>query len=139
MFFLCFVIQAPKGPDVTELVKHVERDLKKCCKHSKNGICLFEFVLHPTSFSETVRHLFLTSFLVKEKKASIVMKEPNKPRIYYGESGGQLIFTINKSQWTKMVMIRQKERESKTMRTENITVSFQKLQIYTQFSQFVVI
>jgi len=95
--------QAPKGPDVTELVKHVERDLKKCCKHSKNGICLFEFVLHPTSFSETVRHLFLTSFLVKEKKASIVMKEPNKPRIYYGESGGQLIFTINKSQWTKMV------------------------------------
>jgi len=96
--------EAPKGPDVTDLVKHVEKSLKTCCKHSKDkGICLFEFVLHPDSFSETVRHLFLTSFLVKEKKASIVMKEPNKPRIYYGESGGQLIFTLNKSQWSKMV------------------------------------
>jgi len=96
--------QAPKGPDVTDLVKIVEKSLKKCCRESKDGgICLFKFVIHPESFSETVRHLFLTSFLVKEKKASIVMKEPNKPRIYYGESGGQLIFTLNKSQWNRMV------------------------------------
>ena len=96
--------QAPKGPDVIDLVKQVEKSLKTCCKQSKDkGICLFEFVLHPDSFSETVRHLFLTSFLVKEKKASIVMKEQNKPRIYHGESGGQLIFTLKKPQWSKMV------------------------------------
>jgi len=96
--------QAPKGPDVTELSKIVEKTLRKLCRNSEDGgICLYTFVLHPTSFSETVRHLFLSSFLVKEKKAAIIMKEPNKPRLYYGKSGGQCVFTLTKNQWEQLV------------------------------------
>lgn len=95
----------PKGPDVTELVKDVEKILRRACKQTQDGgVDLFKFVLHPTSFSETVRHLFLTSFLVKEKKAAIVIKD-GEPYIFHGKSGGQLIFTLTKSQWEKLVEV----------------------------------
>ena len=84
-------------------MKDVEKVLRRACKQTQDGgVDLFKFVLHPTSFSETVRHLFLTSFLVKEKKAAIVIKD-GEPYIFHGKSGGQLIFTLTKSQWEKLV------------------------------------
>merc|ERR1739838_105312 len=81
----------------------VKQKRKSFVNSDDGGICLYTFVLHPTSFSETVRHLFLSSFLVKEKKAAIIMKEPNKPRLYYGKSGGQCVFTLPKNQWEQLV------------------------------------
>lgn len=103
-----------KGPSVAELVEDVERCLRKACK--KGRVELMAFVMDHDSFSETIRNIFLTSFLVKEKRASIYNKK--KGSIPYiatrnpgdnedsdedqGENDGQLILTITKEQYDEL-------------------------------------
>ena len=77
-------------------------------------INLFEFTLDPNSFSNTVQRLFLTSFVVKKREATIYTKDgipyikPLKDESSSKASGGglnqsQLILNITKEQWTKLV------------------------------------
>lgn len=96
---------------VTELTKLVESTLKRVCKKSKDGsVPLFDFILHPTSFSTTIRHMFLVSFLIKERKAAIFTKDklPYITNRMSGRGGddsesGQMILSIEKRQWRDLV------------------------------------
>merc|ERR1719510_2936890 len=56
-----------KGPSMTDLVKKVEKTLRKLTEKGAH-INFFEFVIRP-SISNTVKHIFLASFLVKDNKA----------------------------------------------------------------------
>ena len=78
-------------------------------------INFFEFVIDPKSFSNTVKHIFLTSFLVKRKEATIYLRD-EIPHIKPGShstgnrKGGeernrkssQIILTITKGQWKEL-------------------------------------
>lgn len=103
-----------KGPSVAELVENVERCLRKACRRSTN-VELLEFVMNHDSFSETIRNIFLTSFLVKEKKAAIYHKksipfitnrtpdnDADSDDEDQGANNGQLILTITKRQWEEL-------------------------------------
>ena len=83
-------------------------------KERKGKINLFEFTLDPKSFSNTVQRLFLTSFVVKKREATIYTKDgipyikPLKDESSGKSSGeginqSQLILNITKEQWTKLV------------------------------------
>ena len=98
---------------MTDLVNKVEKKLKKLAKTRKESINFFEFVIDPKSFSNTVKHIFLTSFLVKDNKATIYLKDeiPHiKPARHTGSGSSeeknrkssQMILTITKSQWREL-------------------------------------
>ncbi len=102
-------------PSMKELVEDVESCLKKACKgNESNSIGFFDFVLHPSSFSESVRYMFLTSFLIKEKKASMYTKDKIpyiSPKLSSRTRGGksdhdgagQFILRIEQQQWKDLV------------------------------------
>lgn len=104
--------EGPKQASFDDLVKDVENCLRSICR-KKDSLELFDFVIHPDSFSETVRHLFLTSFLVKDKRAFIFMVDgfPYISSKYgdksdgtrVGDKSGQMIQSITKSQWESLV------------------------------------
>jgi len=50
------------------------------------------------------------------------MKKPNKPRLYYGKSGGQCVFTLTKNQWEQLVELLQ-IKEAKIQLPEIATTS----------------
>ena len=103
-----------KGPTLDKLVREVSVRLHEVCKmkgrHGK--INLFEFTLDPGSFSNTVQRLFLTSFVVKKREATIYTKDgipyikPLKNDSSSGDGEGpnqsQLILNITKEQWIKL-------------------------------------
>ena len=104
---------AQKGPSVTDQVKRVKEILKKKCKKASSGISFFEFVIDPDSFSNTVKNIFLTSFIVKENEATIYIKNdlPHiKPERHTKEEKrsknapeqSQMILTITKKQWSEL-------------------------------------
>jgi len=102
-----------KGPLMTDLVNKVGKKLLKLAKRGES-INFFEFVIDPKSFSNTVKHIFLTSFLVKDNKATIYIKDelPHiKPARHTGSGSSeeknrkssQMILTITKSQWRELI------------------------------------
>ena len=108
-----FFQDTQKGPSVTDQVKRVKEILKKKCKKASSGISFFEFVIDPDSFSNTVKNIFLTSFIVKENEATIYIKNdlPHiKPERHTKEEKrsknaleqSQMILTITKKQWTEL-------------------------------------
>ena len=108
-----FFQDTQKGPSVTDQVKRVKEILKKKCKKARSGISFFEFVIDPDSFSNTVKNIFLTSFIVKENEATIYIKNdlPHiKPERHTKEEKrsknaleqSQMILTITKKQWTEL-------------------------------------
>ena len=108
-----FFQDTQKGPSVTDQVKRVKEILKKKCKKATSGISFFEFVIDPDSFSNTVKNIFLTSFIVKENEATIYIKNdlPHiKPERHTKEEKrsknaleqSQMILTITKKQWTEL-------------------------------------
>ena len=99
---------------MTDLVKKVEKTLRKLTEKGAH-INFFEFVIDPKSFSNTVKHIFLASFLVKDNKATIYLRDEIpyiKPARHTKTGNGsseegnrkssQLILTITKSQWKKL-------------------------------------
>ena len=105
-----------KGPTIDHLCLQVAATLIDICE-KKSKINLFEFTMHPDSFTKTVHNLFLTSFLVKKRQAKIFTKEGipyikalkgdesfkkrNKEGIDHEQS--QVIINITKQQWEKLV------------------------------------
>ena len=105
-----------KGPTVDRLCLSVADQLISICEKQRR-INLFEFTVHPDSFTQTVQNLFLTSFLVKKRQAKIYMKD-GVPYIKHltgdesrkkGKGQGdddkqsQVIINITKKQWQKLV------------------------------------
>lgn len=105
-----------KGPTVDHLCLIVADTLNKICE-AKSKVNLFEFTVHPESFTKTVQNLFLTSFLVKKRQAKIFSKkgipyikalkgdessrQKNKDGVDHDQS--QVIINITKKQWQKLV------------------------------------
>ena len=105
-----------KGPTVDHLCLIVADTLNEICK-AKSKVNLFEFTVHPDSFTKTVQNLFLTSFLVKKRQAKIFSKkgipyikalkgdessrQKNKDGVDHDQS--QVIINITKKQWQKLV------------------------------------
>ena len=105
-----------KGPTVDHLCLKVAATLIDICEE-KRKINLFEFTVHPDSFTKTVQNLFLTSFLVKKRQAMIFSKkgipyikalkgdESSRKRNREGvdHDQSQVIINITKKQWQKLV------------------------------------
>lgn len=66
---------------VTE-IERIFKILKRYFKRTKGTpICLYEFMINPTSFSRTIENIFYVSFLVKDGFAKIYLDTDNLPVI----------------------------------------------------------
>ena len=102
---------------MSDLLKKVDKRLWKLAE-KRVHINFFEFVIDPKSFSNTVKHIFLTSFLVKRKEATIYLRDeiphikPGSHSTGNGKGGeernrksSQIILTITKSQWKELTQL----------------------------------
>jgi non-structural maintenance of chromosomes element 4 len=75
--------------ETTKMVKQVSEKLRKV--NIEKGVNLFEFVINPKSFAQSIENLFYVSFLVRDGRAAIGPDEErgNIPilckRIYSGD------------------------------------------------------
>ena len=58
--------------------------LRKCRVSDTGGVSLFDFVVNPRSFGQTVENLFYVSFLIKEGSFGIMNDSENLPTIGTG-------------------------------------------------------
>ncbi len=109
---------AIKTVSIEKLVDETYRFLSLCFReNNKQKVNYFRFVVDPNSFSATIRNMFHTSFLVKERKASILVDgygipfiKPLKKKALRNANdveedvrSNQLILTMTKAQWESLV------------------------------------
>jgi len=94
---------------VVNLWKIIVSIYKKC----KSPINYFQFVIDPDSFASTVQNVFHVSYLVKEGKLSILLKDgipylnPMKVNERDGDNQDckQIVMNINMALWQKMIRL----------------------------------
>lgn len=64
--------------ETTKLVRHVRDILER--EGGEDGMNLFKFLINPDSYGQTVENLFYFSFIIKDGKACIDLKN-NEPVI----------------------------------------------------------
>ena len=107
--YLCYSV-AEKAEKVYEKLQNLAE--------MRVHINFFEFVIDPKSFSNTVNHIFLTSFLIKHNEATIYLRDemphirPGRHSTGNGKGGkegnrksSQIILTITKSQWKELTKL----------------------------------
>lgn len=63
--------------ETTRLVRHVATCLEEA--GGSDGMNLFEFIVNPHDFGQTIENLFYLSFLVKENRACIETGDNHEP------------------------------------------------------------
>jgi len=104
------------GVQTQQMVVHVLTCLiTKYKENGKKPLNYFRFMLHPTSFGESVENLFHISFLIKEGKAKIFLVDevphikPVKPKKNAGSSNldeevkNQTVINFSMYQWRRIV------------------------------------
>jgi hypothetical protein len=104
-----------KGSTISEQVETAKKALMKAYKaNGRKNVNFFEFVIHPQSFSASIRNMFLASFLVKERSATISRENgiplmgPLKGTLRNADDADearsdQVIMSITKRQWTELI------------------------------------
>ncbi|XP_065888332.1 non-structural maintenance of chromosomes element 4 homolog A-like [Dysidea avara] len=97
----------------TKDVSHLLTELRKACNESgDNFVHFFEFLAHPTSFSQTVENIFHFSFLIKEGRAGVQVLD-DQPYIFLPKnvdqagqaqrpSTNQCIISLDMDSWKKI-------------------------------------
>jgi hypothetical protein len=104
-----------KGGTISEQVETVKKALKMAYKaNGRKNVNFFKFVIHPQSFSASIRNMFLASFLVKERSATISREQgipligPLKGTLRNADNADQdrsdqIIMSITKHQWKELI------------------------------------
>jgi len=95
---------------------------KEYRNNKKQPICYYDLVTHPKSFSATVKSMFYLSFLVKDRRVTLLFDKDDIPYVYPSRSHGnhrrneennsnsnaknqvgQVIMSIDKKRWKDII------------------------------------
>ncbi|XP_065646622.1 non-structural maintenance of chromosomes element 4 homolog A isoform X2 [Hydra vulgaris] len=105
-----------KEEATTKEVERVYKILKKSTNNGMQAVCLFQFIINPTSFGQSVENLFHLSFLIKDGRATIELDEQKCPTINlhkeYNETEyadivykKQVIMTLTMADWKEIIEV----------------------------------
>lgn len=70
------------GANMTKLIKEIFDKLRELNTNETAPVSLFEFVLNPYSFSQSIENMFYLSFLVHDGKVAVTIDQDSVPVIY---------------------------------------------------------